>query len=139
MREDGQRGSRVLALDFGQARTGVAVSDPLRTVAEPLDPVARAASSDGMSTIARIVANYGVERVVVGLPVGLQGETRQTAQTRSFADRLRRVIDVPVEFHDERFTSRMADQSRAVTGSATSRDSLAACHLLTSWMEAHPS
>ena len=126
---------RVLALDFGSVRTGVAISDPSRAVAEPLEPVLKAASSEGMNSIGTIVGNYAVQLVVVGLPVGLRGETQQTARTRSFADRLRRVLTVPVELHDERFTSRMADRSRAATGSETSRDSLAACHLLTSWME----
>jgi len=126
----------VLALDFGNARTGVAVTDASGTVARPLQPILKAGSSDGMASIAGIVASHGVQRVVVGLPVGLQGETQQTDRTRSFAARLRQRLDVPVELFDERFTSRMADQTTAQTGTGTSRDSLAASHLLTSWMDA---
>lgn len=126
-----------MALDFGAARTGVAVSDPTRTLARPLDHVQRAASSEGMASIRRMVTELGVTHVVVGLPVGLSGrDTPQTARARSFAERLRRELPVPVELHDERYTTRLADASAAASGSRTSRDSLAACHLLTSWMEA---
>lgn len=128
---------RVLALDFGKARTGVAISDPTGTIVTPLDPVAKANSSDGLASIAALVASHDVTRIVVGLPVGLRGdETPQTARCRSFAARLARHVEVPVELHDERFTSRLADRTVAETGSVASRDSLAASHLLQSWMEA---
>jgi putative Holliday junction resolvase len=128
---------RVLALDYGKARTGVALSDPTGTLVSPREPVAKANSSDGIAIILALVASEGVTRIVVGLPVGLQGdETRQTAQCRSFAARLAQLVDVPVELHDERFTSKLADRTIAATGSGASRDSLAASHLLESWMEA---
>lgn len=127
---------RVLALDLGSVRTGVAISDPSRSVATPLEPVQRAASAAGMEQVAQLVAAHGAVCVVVGLPVGPSGETSQTARSRSFADRLRRILDVPVELHDERFTSVLADRTSDATGSTTSRDSLAACHLLQSWMDA---
>jgi RNase H-fold protein (predicted Holliday junction resolvase) len=72
--------------------------------------------------------------------VGLRGdETAQTARCRSFAARLAQHVDVPVQLHDERFTSKLADRTAAATGSGTSRDSLAASHLLQSWMEARSS
>ena len=127
---------RVLALDFGRKRTGVAISDPTGTIVTPHEPVLKANSSDGLASIAALVASHDVTRIVVGLPVGLQGDTRQTEQSRSFAARLRQHVDVPVELHDERFTSRLADRTVAETGSDASRDSLAASHLLQSWMEA---
>ena len=130
---------RVLALDYGSKRTGVAISDPSLTIVTPLEPVLRANSSDGIASIAALVASNDVTRIVVGLPVGPQGETRQTAQCRSFAARLAQHVDVPVELHDERFTSRLADRTVAETGSSASRDSLAASHLLQSWMEAQAS
>lgn len=128
---------RVLALDFGKVRTGVAMTDPTRTVATPHDPVLKANSSDGIASIAALVASFEVTRIVVGLPMGLQGaESPQAARSRSFAARLAQHVNVPVELHDERFTSRMADRTVAETGSGASRDSLAASHLLQSWMEA---
>ncbi len=127
---------RVLALDFGKVRTGVALSDPTRTVVQPHEPVLKANSSDGLASIAALVASFEVTRIVVGLPMGLQGaESPQAARSRSFAARLAQHVDVPVELHDERFTSRMADRTMAETGSGASRDSLAASHLLQSWME----
>lgn len=132
-----ERLGSVLALDFGAKRTGVAISDPTGTIVRPLDVVTKANSSDGLDTIRGLVASHEVTRIVVGLPVGLGGdETKQTARSRSFADRLRSTVEVPVELHDERFTSRLADHTRNVTGSEAARDSLAACHLLESWMEA---
>ena len=128
---------RVLALDFGKARTGVAMSDPTGTIVTPHAPVLRASSSGGLASIVALVASHDVTRIVVGLPVGLGGdETGQTARCRSFAARLAQHVDVPVELHDERYTSRLADRTVADTGSSASRDSLAASHLLQSWMEA---
>jgi putative Holliday junction resolvase len=128
----------VLALDFGDANTGVAISDELCTVARPLEPIPNAASSDGMASIGDLVLTNAATRVVVGLPIGLSGsDTPQTARTRSFAGRLRALVDVPVDLFDERFTTRQADETARLTGSEASRDSLAACHLLTAWMEAH--
>jgi putative Holliday junction resolvase len=126
----------VVALDFGAERTGVAVSDAEHTIARPLDPVLKANSREGFEQLLALIGNLAPDRVIVGLPVGLQGtETTQTRQSRSFADRLRQALDVPVELHDERFTSQMADRVTRETGTSTSRDSLAACHLLESWMQ----
>jgi putative Holliday junction resolvase len=133
----GSADGRVLALDFGKARTGVAMTDSSRTIVQPYDPVLKANTSDGLASIAALVASHEVTRIVVGLPIGLDGsETVQTARCRSFAARLAQHVDVPVELHDERFTSKLADRTVAATGSTASRDSLAASHLLESWMEA---
>ena len=128
---------RVLALDFGKVRTGVAICDPSRTIVQPHEPVLKANSSDGLATIAALVASFEVTRIVVGLPLGREGaESPQAARSRSFAARLAQHVDVPIELHDERFTSKLADRTVAETGSSASRDSLAASHLLQSWMEA---
>ena len=135
--QDSPETGRVLGLDFGTKRTGVAMSDPTRTVVQPHDAVLKANSSDGIASIAALVASFEVTRIVVGLPMGLQGaESPQAARSRSFAARLAQHVSVPIELHDERFTSRMADRTVAETGSGASRDSLAASHLLQSWMEA---
>jgi putative Holliday junction resolvase len=128
---------RLLALDFGKARTGVAMTDLSGTIAQPHAPVLKANTSEGIDTIVSLVATHEVTRIIVGLPIGLDGsETVQTARCRSFAARLAQHVDVPVELHDERFTSRLADHTVATTGTTASRDSLAASHLLESWMEA---
>jgi putative Holliday junction resolvase len=125
--------TRVLALDYGSARCGCAVSDPTGTLATPLPPVEQPGSEPGLKAIADIVQELGASRVLVGLPVSLSGEEgAQAAETREFARRLRGAIGVPVETWDERFTTRMAQ----ATPGRQSEDSRAAAHLLQSWLEA---
>jgi len=125
--------TRVLALDYGSARCGCALSDPTGTLATPLEAVERPATEAGLETIARLVRAHEVERVVVGLPVTLAGEEgAQAAETREFAERLKAAIDVPVETWDERFTTRMAQ----ATPGRHAEDSRAAAHLLQGWLEA---
>ena len=122
---------RVLALDYGSARTGVAVSDPTGTLATPREPVLRANTRRGIDRLATIVRETGAERVVVGLPLSLSGgDSAQTTETRAFAERLGRVLDLPVELYDERFTTRLAQRS---PGSAA-EDSRAAAVLLEGWL-----
>jgi len=122
---------RVLALDYGSARCGAAVSDPTGTVATPLEPVLRPATRRGLQRLVALVAETGAERVVVGLPLSLSGaDSAQTAETRAFAERLQASLQVPVELYDERYTTRMADR---VWGSG-SLDSRAAAVLLDEWL-----
>ena len=107
---------KVLALDFGSARTGVAVSDPTGTVARPVTIVERAATDDGFAKLLAVIAAEEPERIVVGLPLTLRGEHGAQAQeTDAFVERLRAAIDAPVETYDERFTSVLAggDDARA--------------------------
>jgi putative holliday junction resolvase len=129
---------RVLALDYGSARCGCAVSDPTETIVTPIDPVLRPASKRGMLALAQLVREREVARVVVGLPLSLSGsDSDQTRETRRFAERLARRLGerVPVEMYDERFTTRMAQRLDAA--SSASEDSRAAAHLLESWISAH--
>jgi putative holliday junction resolvase len=122
---------KVLALDYGSARTGVAVSDPTGTVARPLDVVERAGTDDGLARVAELVRAEGAERVVVGLPLTMRGERgEQARETEQFVESLRAALDVPVESFDERFTTDLA----ARTPSATSEDARAAAHLLTTYL-----
>jgi putative Holliday junction resolvase len=125
--------SRILALDYGEARCGCAVSDPSGTLATPIEVIDDPASERGIAEIARLVAERGVEVVVVGLPVGLSGrEGPQALEVRQFAEQLGKVLPVPIETYDERFTTKLAerDQGRAP------EDSRAAAHLLTSYLYA---
>jgi putative Holliday junction resolvase len=126
--------SRALALDYGSARCGVALSDPTGTLATPLDPVERPGSDAGLARIAELVRERSVETVVVGLPLTLAGgESDQTAEARAFAQRLAEIVaPVPVRLHDERLTTA---QARRAGGSA-SEDSRAAAHLLQAWLDA---
>jgi putative Holliday junction resolvase len=122
---------RVLALDYGRARTGVAVSDPTGTLAAPVGVVERASSDDGLARLEEIVREQDVERVVVGMPLTLRGEVGQQArETLAFAEALRRVLAVPVETYDERFTTTLA----AGDGGAADEDARAAAHLLQDYL-----
>ena len=123
--------SRVLALDYGSARCGVAVSDPSGTLATPLAAVERPATRRGIGRISALVREHGAERVVVGLPLTLSGEEgAQAAEARDFADRLRATLRVPVDLHDERLTTRQAERS----GGRADADSRAAAHLLEAYL-----
>ena len=122
---------RVLALDYGSARCGVAVSDPTGTLATPLEPVLRPGTRKGFGRVLALAAELGAERIVIGLPLSLSGEdSAQTAETRAFAERLQRSVQVPVELYDERFTTRLA----ADAGGSGSLDSRAAAVLLNEWL-----
>jgi putative Holliday junction resolvase len=121
---------KVLALDFGRARTGVAVSDPSGTIARPLGVVERAGSETGLARLAELVQEEEAERVVVGLPLTLRGEHgEQARETEAFVEKLRSVIAVPVESYDERFTTRLAQTAPGPD------DARAAAHLLSSYLE----
>ena len=123
---------KVVALDYGSARTGVAVSDPTGTIARPLGVVERAASEDGLAQVGRIVRDEGAERVVVGLPLTLRGEHgAQARETDAFVEALRAALDVPVESYDERFTTGLA---ASVGSDEAPEDARAAAHLLSSYL-----
>ena len=126
---------RVLALDYGLARTGVAVSDPTGIVARPLDVIESAGSEAGLARVAELARAEEADLIVVGLPITLRGETgAQAAETERFVDALRDVAGLPVETFDERFTTRQAQASIAA-GAGAEEDALAAAHLLTSYLE----
>ena len=125
--------SRVLALDYGSARCGAAVSDPTGLLATPLESIPDPSSERGLGEIARLVGERGVEQVVVGLPVSLSGaENAQAAEARRFAVRLEAHLEVPVTTYDERYTTALARR----TPGRLPEDSRAAAHLLESYLSA---
>ncbi len=132
---------RVLGLDYGSARCGCALADPTGTIVTPIEAILRPATRRGMDALAELVAEREVQRVVVGLPLSLSGQdTEQTRETREFAARLARRLrgettgeGVPVELHDERFTTRMAQR---MEGAVSAEDSRAAAHMLDGWLAA---
>jgi putative holliday junction resolvase len=126
---------RVLALDYGRARCGCAVSDPTGVLASPLEAVRAPMTRRGLARLRTLVGELDAERVVVGLPLSLSGgDSAQTAETRAFAARLEQELPVPVELYDERFTTRLAER----TGGRADEDSRAAAHLLESWLASQP-
>jgi putative Holliday junction resolvase len=123
---------RALALDYGAARTGVAVSDVTGTLARPVGIVERAATTAGLDRVVALVAEHEAEVVVVGLPLTLRGERgAQARETEAFVESLRARLEVPVETEDERFTTTLAQQM----GGRAPEDALAAAHLLQGWLE----
>jgi putative Holliday junction resolvase len=137
---------RVLALDYGSARCGVAVSDPTGVLATPLEPVLKPAGRKGRGKLLALVHEIEAERVIVGLPLSLSGgDSAQTKEARDFASVLEQRLDgVPVELYDERFTTLLAQRdgigsprSRPTQTPRASEDSRAAAHLLSNWLDRH--
>jgi putative Holliday junction resolvase len=123
---------KVLALDYGSARTGVAVSDPTGTLARPLEVVENASGPAGLKHLAELAEREGVEQIVVGLPVTLRGERgAQAEETEAFVSALRAVTEVPIESFDERFTTKLAEAQP----SEAPPDAVAAAHLLSTYLE----
>jgi putative holliday junction resolvase len=121
-----------MALDYGAARTGVAISDATGTLARPVGVVERAATEAGLRRLAELVDAEGAERVVVGLPLTLRGEAgAQADETAAFVESLRAILSVPVESFDERFTTAIA---AAGPSSRAPEDARAAAHLLESYL-----
>ena len=117
---------KILALDFGAARTGVAVSDPTGTVARPLTTVQSALTDAGFARLLDVISAEAPEVIVVGMPLTLRGEHGEQARaTDAFVETLRKRVQVPVETYDERFTSVLGDGD----------DAKAAAHLLSSYLE----
>lgn len=133
---------RVLGVDPGSRRIGVAVSDPSGLIASPLQVVERTRSAPpALAEVARIARDYEVVRIIVGLPIGLNGQEGRAARAaRRDGGVLATLVDVPVEFHDERFTTVTAERLGRERGRrvdrATEIDKMAAAVLLQSWLDA---
>ena len=124
---------KVVALDYGSARTGVAVSDPTGTLARPVGVVERVRTEVGMEQLVELISGESPERVVVGVPLTLRGERgEQALETERFVQELSRALDVPVEGFDERFTTDLAEQDPGSRNLPA--DARAAAHLLTSYL-----
>jgi putative Holliday junction resolvase len=123
---------KVLALDYGSARTGVAVSDPTGTVARPLEVVEQAATKAGIARVLEVARREDVECIVVGLPMTLRGHRgAQAEETERFVALLRAATDLPVDTFDERFTTALARAGAP----QSPEDAVAAAHLLTGYLE----
>ncbi len=137
--------TRVLALDVGSKRIGVAVSDPLGITAQGLNTIQRQNKRRDLETLGKLISGYQVKEVVVGLPLRLSGaEGTQAEKMRRFADDLQAHFGVTVHLWDERWTSteanrllREAELSIEKRGKAVDR--MAATLILQSWLEARGS
>jgi putative Holliday junction resolvase len=121
---------RVLALDYGEARCGAAISDPTGVLVTPLPLI----EPPDPGAVAELVRERSVGVVVVGLPIGLSGtEGAQAGDARRFRDQVANLVDVPVVTHDERLTTKLA-QRTARAGASADEDSIAAAHILESFL-----
>ncbi len=121
---------KVVALDYGSARTGVAVT--AGELARPLETIERIGSAEGMERLLAILRQEQPELVLVGLPLAQDGSRgKQANATLAFVGRLRAVCDVPIEMEDERFTSRIAQTK----GGKAGLDDRSAAELLQGWLD----
>jgi putative Holliday junction resolvase len=132
---------RVLGLDLGDVRIGVAISDPERRLAVPLGTVQVGRPPGEMRAIADLVNENDVTVVVIGEPISLDGVRRERAtHAANFADALRAMLPVPVALHDERFSTTQAERSLRDAGVSGKRrrsvvDAAAAQVILQSWLD----
>ena len=132
-----------MALDVGSRRIGVAVSDPLGITAQGLETIQRQNKRRDLESLRRLLAEYQIKEVVVGLPLRLSGaEGTQSGKMRLFADDLRRLLGVTVHLWDERWTSTEANRllretDLSIEKRAKAVDRMAATLILQSWLEAH--
>ena len=133
---------RTLALDWGERRIGVAISDPMGLIAQPLETIpAHAGGRDALERIAELVRSHEVGEIVVGLPLHMNGRAGPEAEkARAFGERVRSRAGVAVEYLDERWTSVEAERALEESGVRESKrrgkiDPVAAAILLRTWLE----
>lgn len=103
---------RILGIDFGERRVGLAISDELRLTAQPLATLEGRPQTELLRELAKLVESECVERIIVGMPISLSGEKGQAAQrVEEFVEKLRATVGVPVETLDERMTTRIAEKA----------------------------
>jgi putative Holliday junction resolvase len=125
---------RILALDVGERRTGIAISTPEGTLALPLRIIERSTEAADIDEIARLAQAESVEAIIVGLPVSLDGtEGPQARRMRSFAGRLKKATGLNVELWDERLSSVQAERSRTHRGRPV--DDIAAAIILQGFLD----
>jgi len=134
---------RIAGIDFGTVRIGIAMSDPGRVIASPMENYARRSTEQDAQRFRRLVAEEGVTLFVVGLPVHLDGhESQKSFEAREFGQWLNEITGVPVEFFDERFTSKESEQLLLGAELTSKRrkkrlDMVAAQIMLSAYIESH--
>jgi len=134
---------RVIAIDLGSRRIGVAVTDGLRMTAQPLETVPRHGGQRDLDAIAALVRAHDAERIVLGLPLDPEGERGRAAKSvEAFAARLRAAVGVPVELIDESFSTVEAEEVLLAADVSRARrrevvDKMAAAVILRRWLDAN--
>jgi putative Holliday junction resolvase len=108
---------RLIALDLGSKRSGVAISDELRLTVQPLDFIERRSWKELLRRVAAIIEAYDARGLVIGLPLNMDGsEGAAAAEARRLAENFRRSLNVPVFLQDERLTTAAAREAMLSTG-----------------------
>jgi putative holliday junction resolvase len=137
----GSAPGRVLGLDVGSRRIGLAVSDPLGITAQGLETLQRRNKRTDFAALEGVIRQYGVKEIVIGLPLRMSGEAgTQSARMREFAGELRKRFKLPVYLWDERLTSAEANRllretDLSIEKRAKAVDRMAAVLILQGWME----
>ena len=132
--------SRILSIDFGKVRIGLAISDPLKIIARPL-LVLENDGENSLRKISEIISDNLVDKVVIGLPLNLEGEeTVRSSEVRAFAGELQEMTDVQIEFWDERYSSVEAEEvlkelGYTVKEAKNNVDKIAAAVILRNYLE----
>jgi putative Holliday junction resolvase len=136
---------RILAIDYGSRRMGLAVSDPLGITAQGLDTLERKNKRSDFARLEKLLREYQIREIVLGLPLRMSGEEgTQSQKVAEFAEELRRRFAIPVHLWDERLTSAEANRllreaELSIQKRAQAVDRMAATLILQSWLQAHQS
>ncbi|HAR62607.1 MAG: Holliday junction resolvase RuvX [Candidatus Margulisiibacteriota bacterium] len=131
--------NRLLGIDYGEKRIGVALSDPLQIIASPFKVVAN--DNKAISEIKEIIKEYDVSEIVVGRPINLKGaETASTIKAREFKEKLEQEISLPIAFWDERLSTKSANNALLEGNVSRGKrkqlvDKIAAVFILQSYMD----
>ncbi|MCK4956432.1 MAG: Holliday junction resolvase RuvX [Candidatus Cloacimonetes bacterium] len=130
---------RLLAIDYGEVRVGIALSDPLRIISKPY--IVLSNNENLLEEIQKIIRKESVGKIILGLPLNLQGEdSKKTIEVREFKQTLADFIDIPIEFYDERYTTSEATDVLKKMGYDSKQrrkviDMMAASIILKSYMD----
>ena len=133
--------NRILGIDYGERRVGLALSDPLNIFAKPFLTIDRKLSSDLLKEIKRVIQENSVNQIVIGIPLNMKGmDSKQTVIVREFIKELGTQIKLPIHLQDERLSSKSAKQSLILQNKSPSRhkesiDSTAACLILQEFLD----
>lgn len=129
---------RILGIDHGEARIGLAISDETGTVARPLQIVEHTARDTDAETIARLAADHKVKLIVIGLPTDSEGELGpQARKVKRWTESLRQATSIAIEFWDESFSTQEAQASRPGRNRGAALDAHAAAVMLQNYLDSH--
>ena len=131
----------LLGIDYGDARTGLALSDALGLMALPYETLSITSAKKLVSRLKKICDEKNIEKIILGLPLNMNGtEGERANKTREFGEKLKEATDLPVCYFDERLSSKIATQSLHMANTKNIKnfkDSVAACIILQSYMDAN--